>query len=105
MHAKADNPELIKAKELGITVYSYPEFIYEQSVNKLRVVIGGSYGKTTITSMIMHVLKELGREFDYVVGEKLRSEGSRVGIECVSTCRTRGCPYHENKNKNTNTME
>src|SRR5690606_6768648 len=71
MHAKNDNPELLKAKELGITVYSYPEFIYEQSVNKIRVVIGGSYGKSTITSMIMHVLKELGRDFDYVVGAEL----------------------------------
>ncbi|TCK85235.1 UDP-N-acetylmuramate--L-alanine ligase [Albibacterium bauzanense] len=80
MHAKADNPELIKAKELGITVYSYPEFIYEQSVNKLRVVIGGSYGKTTITSMIMHVLKELGREFDYVVGAKLNDFENMVRI-------------------------
>ena len=80
MHAKADNPELIKAKELGITVYSYPEFIYEQSVNKLRVVIGGSYGKTTITSMIMHVLKELDREFDYVVGGKLKGFENMVRI-------------------------
>jgi len=80
MHAKADNPELIKAKELGITVYSYPEFIYEQSVNKTRVVIGGSYGKTTITSMIMHVLKELDRDFDYVVGAELEGFENMVRL-------------------------
>ena len=68
MHAKEDNPELRKAKELGLPVYSYPEFIYQASENKQRVVIGGSHGKTTITSMIIHVLNEIGRDFDYVVG-------------------------------------
>ncbi|MEY4085774.1 MAG: hypothetical protein RL074_1561 [Bacteroidota bacterium] len=56
MHAKADNPELLKAQELGLKIYSYPEFLYEQSKNKTRVVIGGSHGKTTITSMILHVM-------------------------------------------------
>ena len=55
MHAKEDNPELLKAKELGLTIYSYPEFLYEQAKNKTRVVIGGSHGKTTITSMILHL--------------------------------------------------
>ena len=80
MHAKGDNPELLKAKELGITVYSYPEFIYEQSVNKIRVVIGGSYGKSTITSMIMHVLKELERDFDYVVGAELEGFDNMVRL-------------------------
>lgn len=68
MHSKEDNPELIKAKELGLTIYSYPEFIYEHSIDKIRVVIGGSFGKTTITSMIMHVLRKLNRDFDYVIG-------------------------------------
>ncbi|HWL00009.1 MAG TPA: Mur ligase family protein [Parapedobacter sp.] len=71
MHAKEDNPELKKAQEMGIRIYSYPEFIYEQTAEKTRVVIGGSHGKTTITSMIMHVLKSIGREFDYLVGAKL----------------------------------
>ncbi|WBU88304.1 UDP-N-acetylmuramate--L-alanine ligase [Cellulophaga omnivescoria] len=71
MHAKADNPELLKAKELGLTIYSYPEFLYEQSKNKTRVVIGGSHGKTTITSMILHVLNYHGREVDYMVGAQL----------------------------------
>lgn len=71
MHAKADNPELLKAQELGLTIYSYPEFLYEQSKNKTRVVIGGSHGKTTITSMILHVLDFHGREVDYMVGAQL----------------------------------
>ena len=71
MHAKADNPELIKAQELGITIYSYPEFLYEHARNKTRVVIGGSHGKTTITSMILHVLKYHGIKVDYMVGAQL----------------------------------
>lgn len=71
MHANENNPELSQAIELGIKIYSYPEFVYEQSVEKTRVVIAGSYGKTTITSMIMHVLKKLGRDFDYLVGAQL----------------------------------
>lgn len=71
MHAKADNPELLKAQELGLTIYSYPEFLYEQSKNKTRVVIGGSHGKTTITSMILHVLNFHDRDVDYMVGAQL----------------------------------
>ncbi len=71
MHAKADNPELIKAKKLGLTIYSYPEFLYEQSKNKTRVVIGGSHGKTTITSMILHVLNYHDFDVDYMVGAQL----------------------------------
>ncbi|MFS4467033.1 UDP-N-acetylmuramate--L-alanine ligase [Maribacter sp. 2210JD10-5] len=71
MHAKADNPELLKAQELGLTIYSYPEFLYEQSKGKTRVVIGGSHGKTTITSMILHVLDYHDREVDYMVGAQL----------------------------------
>ncbi len=71
MHAKADNPELLKAQELGMTIYSYPEFLYEQSKNKTRVVIGGSHGKTTITSMILHVLNYHDRSVDYMVGAQL----------------------------------
>ncbi|MFD0964794.1 UDP-N-acetylmuramate--L-alanine ligase [Pseudofulvibacter geojedonensis] len=71
MHAKADNPELLKAQELGITIYSYPEFLYEQSKNKTRVVIGGSHGKTTITSMILHVMNYHDKDVDYMVGAQL----------------------------------
>ena len=72
MHAREDNPELRKAQELGIKIYSYPEFLFYHSRNKKRVVIGGSHGKTTITGMVMHVLKQMGRSFDYMVGSKLR---------------------------------
>ena len=71
MHAKADNPELLKAQELGLKIYSYPEFLYEQSKNKTRVVIGGSHGKTTITAMILHVLHYHEREIDFMVGAQL----------------------------------
>jgi UDP-N-acetylmuramate: L-alanyl-gamma-D-glutamyl-meso-diaminopimelate ligase len=71
MHARIDNPELQKAKELGIQVYSFPEFVFEQSRDKKRVVISGSHGKTTITSMILHVLKYHGIDFDYLVGAQI----------------------------------
>ncbi|HEX4887249.1 MAG TPA: Mur ligase family protein [Luteibaculaceae bacterium] len=77
MHARADNPELARAKELGIKVYSYPEFIYEQTKNKKRVVIGGSHGKTTITSMILHVCKQVRMEVDFMVGAQLE------GFDCM----------------------
>lgn len=71
MHARADNPELLKARELNLKIYSYPEFLFEQTKNKTRVVVGGSHGKTTITSMIMHVLKENHMKFDYMVGAQI----------------------------------
>jgi UDP-N-acetylmuramate: L-alanyl-gamma-D-glutamyl-meso-diaminopimelate ligase len=80
MHARADNPELAAAKQLGIPVFSYPEFLYEQSKNKLRVVIGGSHGKTTITSMILHVLRVANLDFDYMVGAKLEGFDTMVKI-------------------------
>ena len=71
MHARIDNPELLKAQEIGIKIYSYPEFLYQQTKNKTRVVIGGSHGKTTITSMVMHVLKQNNIRFDFMVGASL----------------------------------
>jgi UDP-N-acetylmuramate: L-alanyl-gamma-D-glutamyl-meso-diaminopimelate ligase len=71
MHARADNPELARARELGVPVYSYPEFLYEQARDKTRVVIGGSHGKTTITSMILHVMKYWNRDVDFMVGAQL----------------------------------
>lgn len=83
MHAHADNPELAKAKELGLRIYSFPEYIYEQSKNKKRVVIGGSHGKTTITSMIMHVLQATGKDFDYMVGSKL--EGFELMVKLTDS--------------------
>lgn len=80
MHAKPDNPEMLKAKELGLNIYSFPEYIFKESNNKKRVVIGGSHGKTTTTSMIMHVLKENGKDFDYLVGAKLDGFDQSVNI-------------------------
>jgi UDP-N-acetylmuramate: L-alanyl-gamma-D-glutamyl-meso-diaminopimelate ligase len=71
MHARADNPELLKAQELGLNIQSYPSFMYEFSKNKQRIVIAGSHGKTSITSMILHVLKKLNRKFDYLVGARI----------------------------------
>ncbi len=71
MHAREDNPELLKAQKLGLKVYSLPEFLYDQSKNKIRVVIGGSHGKTTITAMILHVLKQCNIDCDYMVGAQL----------------------------------
>lgn len=71
MHAKLDNPELIKAQELNIPIYSFPEYVYDVSKNKTRVVIAGSHGKTTITSMVMHILQKQGIVFDYLVGAKV----------------------------------
>ncbi len=73
MHARIDNPELLRAQELGLKIYSYPEYLYEHSKNKKRVVIGGSHGKTTITAMVMHVLKQAGMDFDYLVGSKIKN--------------------------------
>jgi UDP-N-acetylmuramate: L-alanyl-gamma-D-glutamyl-meso-diaminopimelate ligase len=79
MHAREDNPELLKAKELGVKIYSYPEFLYEQSKNKTRIVVGGSHGKTTITAMIIHVLQYLNIDCDYMVGAQL--EGFEVMVK------------------------
>lgn len=80
MHAKADNPELLKAQELGLKIYSYPEFLYEQSKNKTRVVIGGSHGKTTITSMILHVMHYHNIDVDYMVGAQLEGFDTMVHL-------------------------
>ena len=77
MHARENNPELIRAQELEIPIFSYPEFIYQQTKNQTRVVIGGSHGKTSITSMILHVLKENSIDHNYMVGAQLE------GFECM----------------------
>ena len=78
MHARADNPELLAAQELGVKIYSYPEFLYQQSKEKKRIVIGGSHGKTTITAMILHILKAVNKKVDYMVGAQL--EGFEVMV-------------------------
>lgn len=83
MHARADNPELLRAQEQDIKVFSYPEFLYEQARDKQRIVIGGSHGKTTITAMILHVLKSLGRDCDYMVGAQL--EGFEVMVKLTES--------------------
>ncbi|WP_457618465.1 UDP-N-acetylmuramate--L-alanine ligase [Lutibacter sp.] len=80
MHAKSNNPELLKAQELGLKIYSYPEFLYEQSKNKTRVVIGGSHGKTTITAMILHVLNYCGKQVDFMVGAQLDGFNTMVHL-------------------------
>ncbi|TKC10601.1 peptidoglycan synthetase [Pedobacter polaris] len=80
MHARLDNRELLKAQAMGLKIYSYPEYIYEQSKDKLRVVIGGSHGKTTITSMILHVLNFYHRDFDYLVGAQLAGFETMVKV-------------------------
>jgi UDP-N-acetylmuramate: L-alanyl-gamma-D-glutamyl-meso-diaminopimelate ligase len=80
MHAKANNPELLKAQDLGLKIYSYPEFLYEQSKSKTRVVIGGSHGKTTITSMILHVMHYHNIDVDYMVGAQLEGFDTMVHL-------------------------
>jgi UDP-N-acetylmuramate: L-alanyl-gamma-D-glutamyl-meso-diaminopimelate ligase len=85
MHARIDNPELIKAQALGLKIYSYPEYIYEQTKNKTRVVIGGSHGKTSITSMILHALGVNGIKYDYMVGAQLEGFECMVGLSNDAT--------------------
>jgi UDP-N-acetylmuramate: L-alanyl-gamma-D-glutamyl-meso-diaminopimelate ligase len=80
MHAKENNPELMKARELSLKIYSFPEYIYKESINKTRIAIAGSHGKTTTTAMIMHVLKNADKEFDYLVGAKLAGFNVSVNI-------------------------
>lgn len=80
MHARKDNPELLKAQELGLRIYSYPEYLYEQTKNKIRVVIGGSHGKTTITAMVLHVLKSQGIKTDYMVGAQIEGFDTMVSL-------------------------
>src|SRR5690606_15078826 len=80
MHAKDDKPELWRAKELGLKIYSYPEFLYEQSKHKTRFVIGGSHGKTTITSMMLHVMKYHNIDVDYMVGAQLEGFDTMVHL-------------------------
>ena len=85
MHARIDNPELLKAQELGLKIFSYPEYLYEQSKTKTRVVVGGSHGKTTTTAMILHVLQHCGIEADYMVGAQL--EGFEVMVRLSETAK------------------
>ena len=85
MHAKDDNPELLKARGIGLKIYSYPEFIFNQSKDKIRIVIGGSHGKTSITSLVLHVLRTLNIESDYMVGAQL--DGFEVMVKLTETSK------------------
>ena len=85
MHARIDNPELLRAQELGLKIYSYPEYLYEQSKDKLRIVVGGSHGKTTTTAMILHVMHHCGMEADYMVGAQL--QGFDVMVKLSETAK------------------
>ncbi len=93
MHAKIDNPELLKAQELGIPVYSFPEYIYEYAKDKKRIVIAGSHGKTTTTSMIMHVLRSFDMPFDYLVGAKVEGFDQSVRLSDAPVILLEGDEY------------
>ncbi|RKD16175.1 peptidoglycan synthetase [Pelobium manganitolerans] len=93
MHARADNPELLKAQSLGLKIYSYPEYVYEQARNKKRVVIGGSHGKTTITSMILHVLNYYQKDFDYLVGAQIAGFENMVRLSDAPVIVIEGDEY------------
>lgn len=80
MHATEDNPELQKARELGLKIYSFPDYLYEQTADKKRIVVGGSHGKTTTTAMIMYVLRKVGIKFDYMVGAQVEGFDTMVGL-------------------------
>lgn len=85
MHAREDNPELLRARELGIRIYSFPEYLYEQTKDKIRIVVGGSHGKTTTTAMILYALRQLGIEADYMVGAQI--EGFERMVRLSDTAR------------------
>lgn len=84
MHARADNPELEKAKRMGLKIYSFPEYLYKKTRNKTRIVVGGSHGKTTTTAMILHVLKKLKIEVDYMVGAQIADFDNMVKLSYES---------------------
>lgn len=93
MHAKADNPELLAAQNFNIPIYSFPEYVYEVSKNKTRVVIAGSHGKTTITSMIMHILRKQDLAFDYLVGAKVEGFSQSVQLSDAPVIILEGDEY------------
>ena len=93
MAAQIDNPELVKAKALGLNIYSYPEYLYEQSKDKIRIVIGGSHGKTSITAMILHVLQKVNIDFDYMVGAQLEGFETMVQITNANIMILEGDEY------------
>ncbi len=93
MHAKGDNPELLRAQEMGLPIYSFPVFIYQAAKDKTRVAIAGSHGKTTITSMVMHVLRKAGKAFDYLVGARLEGFDHSVQLSDAPVMILEGDEY------------
>lgn len=93
MHAQKDNPELLRAQELGLKIYSFPDYVYEQSKDKQRVVIAGSHGKTTITAIIIHVLNACNRKFDYVIGARVRGIEQTVKLSDAPVIIIEGDEY------------
>lgn len=93
MHARPDNPELLRARELGLKIFSFPEYLYEHSRNKKRVVVAGSHGKTSTTAMIMHVLRHRGIDFDYLVGSQLEGFERMVRMSNASVVILEGDEY------------
>ncbi len=93
MHARKDNPELLRAQELGLKIYSFPQYIYEHARNKQRVVIAGSHGKTTITAMVIHCLNHFGRKFDYVIGARVKGVEHTVKLSDAPVIVIEGDEY------------
>lgn len=93
MHATKDNPELVRAQQLGLRIYSYPEYLYEQSKDKKRVVIAGSHGKTTITSMVLHVLQDHNVDFDFMVGAQIEGFDTMVRLSDAPVIVMEGDEY------------
>ncbi len=93
MHARPDNPELLKAQSLGISIYSFPDYIFQASQNAIRVVIAGSHGKTTITSMILHVMKHSQKQFDYLVGAGIEGFDNMVQLSNAPVIILEGDEY------------
>jgi len=93
MHAKADNPELLEAQRMQLPIYSFPEYVYQVAKNKKRVVIAGSHGKTTITSMVMHILQHQGIQFDYLVGAKVAGFAQSVQLSDAAIIIIEGDEY------------
>lgn len=93
MHARADNPELLRAQQLGLRVLSYPDFIYEQARGQTRFVVAGSHGKTTTTAMALHVLQRQGLDFDYLVGAQLEGFDTMVRLSTAPAIIVEGDEY------------
>jgi len=97
MHAKADNPELAKAKSLKLPIVSFPDFIRRWSANQQRIVIGGSHGKSSITALAMHVLNQLNKKFDYLIGAEVEGFSLTVSLSDAPIIIIEGDEYLASK--------